>query len=100
MGIKTKSCQGTTPENNEIKIKRKAEEIMNQLVQEGSHFECAAAICNQDGSKLTTNKSKIRDALKAIFGLIPRAASSDEDQKFTIREKEWFTDFTLRIFFS
>ena len=32
MGIKTKSCQGTTPENNEIKIKRKAEEIMNQLV--------------------------------------------------------------------
>ena len=29
---------------------------VNQLIWEGSHFENAAAICNHDGSKLTTNK--------------------------------------------
>ena len=98
MGIKTKPCQGTTTESNEIKIKRKAKEIMNQLIWEESHFENAAAICNHDGSKLTTNKSKIRDAIKAIFGHIPKAVNSDEDQKFTIGEKEWFTDFTLYTF--
>ena len=98
MGIKTKPYQGTTTESNEIKIKRKAKKIINQLIWEGSHFENAAAICNHDGSKLTTNKSKIRDAIKAIFGHIPKAANSDEDQKFTIGEKEWFTDFTLYTF--
>ena len=73
MGIKTKPCQGTTTESNEIKIKRKAKEIMNQLIWEGSHFENAAAICNHDGSNLTTNKSKIREAIKSIFGYIPKA---------------------------
>ena len=100
MGIKTKPCQGTTTESNEIKIKRKSKKIMNQLIWEGSYFENAAAISNYDGSKLTTNKSKIRDAIKAIFGHIPKAVNSDEDQKFTIGEKEWFTDFTLHIFIS
>ena len=49
MGIKTKPCQGTTTESNEIKIKRKAKEIMSQLIWEGSHFENAAAICNHNG---------------------------------------------------
>ena len=81
MGIKTKPFQGTTTESNETKIKRKAKKIMNQLIWEGSHFENAAAICNHDGSKLTTIKSKIRDAIKAIFGHIPQAVHSDEDQK-------------------
>ena len=81
MGIKTKPFQGTTTESNETKIKRKAKKIMNQLIWEGSHFENAAAICNHDGSKLTTIKSKMRDAIKAIFGHIPQAVHSDEDQK-------------------
>ena len=98
MGIKTKPCQETTTESNEIKIKRKAKEIMNQLIWEGSHFENAAAICNHDSSKLTTNKSKIREAIKFIFGYIPKAVNSDEDEKFTIGEKDWFTDFTLHTF--
>ena len=71
---------------------------MNQLIWEGSHFENAAAICNHDGSKLTTNKSKIREAIKSIFGYIPKAVNSDEDEKFTIGEKDWFTDFTLHTF--
>ena len=44
MGIKTKPCQGTTTESNETKIKKKAKEIMNKLIWEGSHFENAAAI--------------------------------------------------------
>ena len=52
---------------------------MNKLIWEGSHFENAAAIWNLDGSKLTTNKSKIRDAIKAIFGHIPKAVNSDKD---------------------
>ena len=68
---------------------------MNQLIWKGSNFENAAAICNHDGSKLTTNNSKIRDAIKAIFGRIPKAVNSNEDQKFAIGEKEWFTDLTL-----
>ena len=88
MGIKTEPFQGTTTESNEIKIKRKATEIMNQLICEGLHFENAAAICNYDGSKLTTNKLEIRDAKTAIFCHIPKAVNSDEDQKFTIAEKE------------
>ena len=58
MRIKTKPCQGTTTESNEIKIKRRAKELMNQLIWEGSHFENAATICKHDNSKLTTNKSK------------------------------------------
>ena len=98
MGIKAKLYQGTTTESNEIKIKRKAKKIINQLIWEESHFENVAAICNHGGSKLTTNKSKIRDSIKAIFGHIPKAVNSDEDQKFTIGEKEWFTEFTLHTF--
>ena len=98
MGIKTKPCQGNTKKSNEINIKRKAREIMNQLIWEGSYFENAATICNHDVSKLTTNTSKIREAIKAIFGCIPKAVHSDEDQKFTIGEKDWFKDFTLHTF--
>ena len=79
MGIKTKPCQGATLESNEINIKRKTKKVMNKLIWEGSHFENAAAIWNLDGSKLTTNKSKIRDAIKAIFGHIPKAVNSDKD---------------------
>ena len=52
---------------------------MNQLIWEESHFGNAAAICNHDGSKLTTNKLKIRDAIKAIFGHLPKAINFDED---------------------
>ena len=77
----------TTPEGNKIKIQRKAKEIINQLIWEGSHFENAAAICNYDGPKLTINKSKIRDTIKAICH-IPKAVNSDEDQKFATGEKE------------
>ena len=84
MGIKTKPFQGTTTKSNKIKTKRNAKETMNQLISEGSHFENAAAICRYDGSKLTTNKTKIRDPIKAIFGHIPKAVNSDEDQIFTI----------------
>ena len=79
MGIKTKPCQGVTLESNEINIKRKTKKVMNKLIWEGSHFENAAAIWNLDGSKLTTNKSKIRDAIKAIFGHIPKAVNSNKD---------------------
>ena len=68
MGIKTKPCEGTTTESNEIKIKWKAKEVINQLIWEGSHFENAAAICNYGGSKLTTNKSKLRSC-KSFFWL-------------------------------
>ena len=68
MRIKTKSCQGTTTESNEIKIKRKAKEVINQLIWEGSHFENAAAICHHGGSKLATNKSKLR-SYKSFFWL-------------------------------
>ena len=52
---------------------------MNKLIWEGSHFENATTIWNLDGSKLATNKSKIRDAVKAIFGHIPKAVNSDKD---------------------
>ena len=95
MSWKSKPNRNKEPESNKIKIKRKAKELMNQLIWEGSHFENATAICNHDSSKLTTNKSKTRDTIKAIFGQIPKAVNSDENQKFAIGEKEWFTDFTL-----
>ena len=50
---------------------------MNKLIWEGSYFENVAAICNHDGSKLTTNKSKIREAIKSIFGYILKAVNSE-----------------------
>ena len=46
--------------------------------------------------QLTTNKSKIKDDIKAIFGHIPKGVNSDEDQRFAVGEKEWFTYFTLQ----
>ena len=70
---------------------------MNKLIWEGSHFENATTIWNLDGSKLATNKSKIRDAIKAIFGHIPKAVNSDKDQKFATGEKEWYR-FQLHTF--
>ena len=43
----------------------------------------------------TINKSKIKDAIKAIFGHIPEAVNFDGDQKCTIGKKDRFTDFTF-----
>lgn len=67
------------------------------------------AICNHEDSKLTINKSKIRNALKAIIGIILKTANSDIDQKFTVGEKVVYgfnttliytcSDFLSPIFF-
>ena len=53
-----------------ITIKRKANRIFNQLYWEESSFEKAAALCNHDGAKINTNKSKVKDAIKTLFGKI------------------------------
>ena len=51
----------------EVAIKRKAKQIMNQLLWKESPFEDAAAICNYDGSKTAANKSKFRQSLLTNF---------------------------------
>ena len=56
IGIKAKLKSGTPSEQKEAIVKRKAKQIINQLMWEESNFENAAAICNHDGTKIATNK--------------------------------------------
>ena len=94
MRIKTEFYKEITPEITGKKLKGKLRKFWTDWL-EASNFD---AICNHEDSKLTINKSKIRNALKAIIGIILKTTNSDIDQKFTVGEKTWFTDLTLHIF--
>ena len=88
------TLKNTTPaEKQETKVKRKAKQIINQLIWEDSNFENAAAICNADGTKINTDKSKIKNAIKELIGNFSKQSS--EDEIVTIGEKEWYSDFIL-----
>ena len=87
MGIKTKPYQGTTTESNEIKVKREAKEILNKLIWEWSHFENATAICNHDFSKLTTNRSRIRDAIKLFLATFQKLSILKKTRNLLLEKK-------------
>ena len=95
ISLKPKAYIESAVDKKSIMIKRKAKQIVNQLYWEESNFENAAAICNHDGTKINTNKSKIKDAIKTLFGKILEPENCNNGRKFSIGEKEWLTDFAL-----
>ena len=80
-----------------MKVKRRAKEIINQMLWEESPFEDAAAICNHDGSKMTTNKAKFKTALKSYFATSeqPSYHTTSDNPIISIKEKEWLSDFQI-----
>ena len=74
-------------------IKKKAKQIVNQLYWEESNFENAAAVCNHDGTKINTKKSKVKDAFKTLFGKILEHENCNN--VFSLGERKWLTDFAL-----
>ena len=56
--------------------------------------ESAAAICNHDGKKIATNKSKIKNAIKDIFrARVLENSKVLQENKIALEEKEWYTDY-------
>ena len=74
-------------------IKRKGTQIVNQLYWEESNFENAPVICNHDATKINTNKSQVKDAIKTLFGKI--LEHENYNNVFSLGAKEWLTDFAL-----
>ena len=63
---------------------------------EESNFENAAAICNHDGTKIATNKSKIKNAIKDTFhAKVLENSKVLQENKIVLEEKEWYTDYIL-----
>ena len=60
---------------------------------EESNFENAAALCNHDGTKISKNKSKVKGAIKTLFGKILKPENCNN--VFSLGEREWQTDFAL-----
>ena len=56
IGIKIKLKNRRPSEKKEAMVKRKAKQIMKQLMWEELNFKNAAAICIHDGTKIATNK--------------------------------------------
>ena len=57
-----------------------------------SNLENAAAICNHDGTKINTNKSKVKDTIKTLFEKI---LEPENCNNFFFLRREWLTDFAL-----
>ena len=94
--IKAKSKNGTSSEQKEAIVKRKANQIINQLIWEESNFENAAAICNHDGTKIATNKSKINNTIKVTFhARVLENSKVLQESKIALEEKEWYTGYVL-----
>ena len=70
ISLKPKVYTESAVDKKSITIKRKSKQILNQLYWEESNFEEAAALCNHDGTKINTNKSKVKDAIKTLLGKI------------------------------
>ena len=90
ISLKPKAYIESTVDKKIITIKRKAKQILNQLYWEESNFENAAALCNHDGTKINTNKSKVKDAIKTLLGKI--LEPENYDNVFSLGEREWLTD--------
>ena len=66
---------------------------------EESNFENATGICNHEGTKIATNKSKIKNAVKGTFHA--KALENTkvlQENKIAQEEKEWYTDYILHEF--
>ena len=68
--LKPKAYTESAVDKKNVMIKSKAKQIVNQLYWEESNFENTTAICNNDGTKIKTNKSKVKDVIKTLFGKI------------------------------
>ena len=63
---------------------------------EESNFENAAAICNHDGTKIATNKLKIKNAIKDTFHVkVFENTKVSQENEITLEEKEYYTDYIL-----
>ena len=93
ISLKPKAYIESAVDKKSITIKRKAKQILNQLYWEESNFENTAALCNHDGTKINTNKSKVKDAIKTLLGKI--LEPENRDNVFSLGEREWLTDFAL-----
>ena len=55
---------------------------------EESNFENAAAICNHEGTKIATNKSKIKNAIKDAFhGKVFENTKVLQENEITLEKK-------------
>ena len=61
-----------------------------------TNFTNAAAICNHDGTKIATNKSKIKNAIKDTFhAKVLENTKVPQENKIALGEKEWCTNYIL-----
>ena len=93
ISLKPKAYIESAVDKKSITIKRKGKQFLNQLYWEESNFENAAALCNHDGTKINTNKSKVKDAIKTLLGKILEPENCNN--VFPLGEREWLTDFAL-----
>ena len=77
-----------------IAIKRKAKQIMNQLLWKESPFEDAAATCNYDGSKTAAHKSKSRQSLLTNFANL-HVSQEKEVKSLFPTGTDWLSDFHI-----
>ena len=72
----------------EIAIKRKAKQIMNQLLWKESPFENAAATCNYFRSNTAANKSKFYQSLLTNFANLH--VSQEKEVSKSIDVSSWY----------
>ena len=77
-------------------IKRKAKQTFIQLYWEESNFENVATLYNHEGTKISTNKYKAKDAIKTLFEKIREPENCNN--VFSLGEREWLTDFALHCY--
>ena len=93
ISLKPKAYIESAVDKKSITIKRKAKQILNQLYWEESNFENVTALCNRDGTKINTKKSKVKDCIKTLFGKILEPENCNNI--FSLDEREWLNDFAL-----
>ena len=93
MSLKPEAYIESAVDKKSITLKRKVKQILNQMHWEESNFENAVALCNHDETKTSKNKSKVKDAIKTLFGKILKPENCNN--VFSLGEREWQTDFAL-----
>ena len=77
-------------------VKWKAKEIINQLIKEQWNFENAATISIHDGTKIATNKLKIKNAVRdTLHTKVLKNSKVLQENKIAMEEKEWYSDYIL-----